>query len=265
VNGALKALAAAWLAAGRTAVVVQVAQARGSVPRAAGTRMLVAGDDVAGTIGGGHLEQQAIARARSRLGRTDTLEQPIALGPTLGQCCGGSLTLGYQPLDAEAVAAWPDEAPRFHLQLFGAGHVGRALVQVLAGVPCRVTWIDERESEFPTTADPQHVQRLCVDAPEAEVDTAAPGDAYLVMTHSHDLDLRIAEAILRRGDFGYLGLIGSATKRARFLHRFEQRGVPASALARLVCPIGLADIPGKEPGVIAVSVTAQLLQAASAR
>jgi xanthine dehydrogenase accessory factor len=256
----LKAEAATWLAAGRTAVVVRVAQARGSVPREAGTRMLVAADAVAGTIGGGHLEQQAIALARRRLGRAGTVEQPIALGPTLGQCCGGALTLGYQPLDAEALATWPDEAPRWRLQLFGAGHVGRALVQVLAGVPCAVTWIDEREAEFPAAADPPGVQRVCVDAPEAEVRAAAAGDAYLVMTHSHDLDLRITEAILRRGDFGFLGLIGSATKRTRFLRRFEERGVPLERLARMTCPIGLPGITGKEPGVIAVAVAAQLLQ-----
>jgi len=261
----LRATAAAWLAAGRTAVVVQVAQARGSVPREAGTRMLVAADAVAGTIGGGHLEQQAIALARGRLGQAGTLEQPIALGPSLGQCCGGALTLGYQPLDAAALDAWPDEAPRFRLQLFGAGHVGRALVQVLAGVPCTITWIDEREAEFPTTADPPGVRRVCVDAPEAEVDAAEPGDAYLVMTHSHDLDLRITEAILRRGDFGFLGLIGSATKRARFLHRFEQRGVPSEALTRMTCPIGLPGIVGKEPAVVAVAVAAQLLQTTQPR
>jgi xanthine dehydrogenase accessory factor len=218
--------------------------------------MLVAADGAtAGTIGGGHLELQAIAHARA--GRREPW--PVALGPTLGQCCGGALTLGFAPLDAAALAAWPEEAPRFHLQLYGAGHVGRAIVRALADIPCRVQWIDEREGEFPAEPSPPHVQRLAVEPPEAEVDQAAPGAFHLVLTHSHDLDLRLTEAILRRGDFGFLGLIGSATKRARFLHRLEERGIAPERLARLTCPIGLPGIKGKEPGVIAAAVVAQLL------
>ena len=89
---------------------------------------------------------------------------------------------------------------------------------------------------------------------------APPGAFYLVLTHDHDLDLRITEAVLRRGDFAYLGLIGSKTKRARFEHRFEQRGVPLDAIARMTCPIGIGSAHGKEPEVIAVGVVAQLLQ-----
>jgi len=263
---ALKRCGAAWLAAGRPAMLVQVLEARGSVPREAGTRMLVAADRVAGTIGGGHLELQAVRRARALLatGAAAPDDQPIALGPTLGQCCGGALTLRTQPLDAAALAAWPDEAPLFHLQLYGAGHVGRAIVALLETLPCRMQWIDEREDEFPAGPSAPHIERLCVEPVQAEVHQAPPGAFYLVLTHSHDLDLAITEAILRRGDFGFLGLIGSATKRARFLRRFEQRGVPAHALARLTCPIGLAGIPGKQPAVIAVAVVAQLLQRAAA-
>jgi xanthine dehydrogenase accessory factor len=94
--------------------------------------------------------------------------------------------------------------------------VGRAIVRLLAGLPCRVQWIDERESEFPAGPCRPHIERLCVEPVEAEVALAPPGAFYLVLTHSHDLDLAITQAILRRGDFGYLGLIGSATKRARF-------------------------------------------------
>jgi xanthine dehydrogenase accessory factor len=104
---------------------------------------------------------------------------------------------------------------------------------------------------------------LCVEPVQAEVRQAPPGAFYLVLTHSHELDLAITEAILRRGDFGYLGLIGSATKRARFLHRFQQRGIAEAALARLTCPIGVPGITGKQPERIAVAVVAQLLQAAS--
>ena len=251
-----------WLAGGRTAVVVEVGAARGSVPREAGTRMLVAAGEVQGTIGGGHLELQAIATARRHLEAGDTLphEQHVALGPTLGQCCGGTLTLRFAPLDAAALARWPAAAPRFHLQLYGAGHVGRAIVRHLEAIACRVQWIDERESEFPAGPLPPHIERVCVEPVEAEVATAPVQAHYLVLTHSHDLDLRITEAILRRGDFAFLGLIGSLTKRARFMHRFEQRGVPSATLERLTCPIGIPGITGKEPDVIAVAVVAQLLQ-----
>lgn len=260
---ALRAQAAAWLAAARSAVIVEVSRAQGSVPRGTGTRMLVAADAVLGTIGGGHLELQAIATARERLGIDAIHEQSIALGPTLGQCCGGALSLRYASLSDAELARWSDAAPRFVLQLYGAGHVGRALVDVLAGLPCQVQWIDEREAEFPTGPLPSNVDKVCVEPVEAEVSAASPGDFFLVLTHSHDLDMRITEAILQRGDFGFLGLIGSKTKRARFLHRFEARGIGAHVLARLTCPIGLPGIEGKEPGVIAVAVAAQLLAAAA--
>lgn len=261
-EAALRATAIRWLDEGRPAIVVAVHGARGSVPRPDGTRMLVSAAEVAGTIGGGHLEWLAIDEARAMLSRGDAAarERVIALGPTLGQCCGGALTLVSQPLTADVMAAWPAPAPRFHLQLYGAGHVGRAIVRLLEDIDGRVQWIDEREAEFPAEPSAPHIERLCVEPVEAEVRRAPPGAFYLVLTHSHDLDLRITEAILRRGDFGYLGLIGSATKRAKFLRRYEDRGVAADALARLTCPIGVPGIAGKEPAVIAVGVVAQLLQ-----
>jgi xanthine dehydrogenase accessory factor len=244
----LQATALLWLAEGRPAVVVEVAAHRGSVPRETGTRMLVAADRVLGTIGGGHLELKAIADARALLrGEAVATEQAIALGPSLGQCCGGALTLRLAALSASRPAAWHAPAPRFTLQLYGAGHVGRAIVALLEGIACRVQWIDEREAEFPAAPSAAHIERLCVDAVEAEVGNAAPGTCFLVLTHSHDLDMRITDAVLRRGDFAYLGLIGSATKRARFLRRFEDRGVAPAALARLTCPIGVPGITGKEP------------------
>ncbi|MFY9514006.1 MAG: xanthine dehydrogenase accessory protein XdhC, partial [Rubrivivax sp.] len=250
-----------WLAEGRPAVVVEVAAHRGSVPRETGTRMLVAAQQVVGTIGGGHLELRAIADARALLrGEAMAQEQAIALGPTLGQCCGGALTLRFTPLVAARPGDWEAPPPRFVLQLYGAGHVGRAIVQLLEGIACRVQWIDERDEEFPKAPSAAHIERVCVDSVEAEVAHAAPGGAFLVLTHSHELDQRITEAVLRRGDFAYLGLIGSKTKRARFLHRFEARGVAPEALARLTCPIGVPGIVGKQPEVLAVAVVAQLLQ-----
>jgi xanthine dehydrogenase accessory factor len=265
----LRSTASQWLDEGRAAIVVEVSAHSGSVPREAGTRMLVGMRDVVGTIGGGHLELQAIEHARRLLrGEALRFEQQIALGPTLGQCCGGAVTLRYAPLAASAPASWAHDAPRFVLQLYGAGHVGRAIVHLLEGIDCRVSWIDERDSEFPAAPSAAHIERVCVEPVEAEVARAPRGAFFLVLTHSHALDLAITEAILRRGDFGYLGLIGSRTKRARFVHRFESRGIAAQALARLTCPIGLPGIIGKEPEVIAVAVAAQLLalssQAASA-
>jgi xanthine dehydrogenase accessory factor len=268
-EAALRRAAADWLAQDRPAVLVQVAEARGSVPRGDGTRMLVAADAVLGTIGGGHLEWQAVAAARRWLaeglpnGTGDDalpIRQAIALGPTLGQCCGGTLVLDYRRFDAQALAAWPEPAPLFTLQIYGAGHVGRAIVRLLEGIDCRVQWIDEREAEFPPKPSAAHIERLCVEPVEAEVPLAPPGAFYLVLTHSHELDQRITEAILKRGDFAYLGLIGSATKRARFLHRFEQRGIPAEVLDRMTCPIGVPGIEGKQPEVIAIAVVGQLLQ-----
>lgn len=259
----LQALALLWRAERRAAVVVEVAAHQGSVPRETGTRMLVSAREVAGTIGGGHLELKAIEHARALLaGEPVAREQRWPLGPALGQCCGGAVTLRYAPLADGDPAGWPRAAPRFVLQLHGAGHVGRAIVRLLEGIDCRVQWVDERESEFPAAPGAAHVERVCVEPVEAEVSAAPPGAFFLVLTHRHDLDLRITEAILRRGDFGFLGLIGSATKRARFVHRFEARGVAPDAIARLTCPIGVPGIGGKEPEVIAIAVVAQLLQRA---
>jgi xanthine dehydrogenase accessory factor len=256
----LRVAAQAWRDTGRAAVVVEVQAARGSVPRDNGTRMVVAADHVLGTIGGGHLELQAIADARAMLrSAAANAVKHIALGPTLGQCCGGALDLHFAALADCDLQSWPNMQPLFHLQLYGAGHVGRAIVQLLMGIDCTVQWIDERESEFPQIDSPSHVERVCVEPVEAEVRTAPAGGFYLVLTHSHDLDLAITQAILRRADFAYFGLIGSATKRARFEHRLGARGVAPELLARMVCPIGLPGIHGKSPQVIAVAVVAQLL------
>lgn len=256
----LRVAALRWQAAARPAVVVEVAASRGSVPRESGTRMLVGADEVLGTIGGGHLELQAIERARVLIGRGQAAVQHVALGPSLGQCCGGALDLRYTPLAAIDPAGWLLPPPRFTLQLYGAGHVGRAIVALLAGIACRVQWIDEREGEFPETSLPPHIERVCVEPVQAEVACAPPEACYLVLTHSHELDLAIAQAILQRGDFAYFGLIGSRTKRARFEHRLRDRGIAADRLARMTCPVGVAGIAGKEPEVIAVAVVAQLLQ-----
>lgn len=267
----LKPTAQAWLADHRAAVLVEVSEARGSVPREAGARMLVSATDTAGTVGGGHLELKAIEEARRMLHRPDEGEVRslhFPLGPALGQCCGGAVTLRFERLRPAHLAAWPEATPRFHLQLYGAGHVGRAIARLLATLPVHVDWIDERDDEFPaqlgTGRWPEHIRKVAVDGVASEVARAPAGAFFLVLTHRHDLDERITEAILRRGDFGFLGLIGSRTKRQRFVHRFEERGIAPSRIERMVCPIGLPGIEGKEPEVIAIAAVAELLQRASA-
>ena len=145
------------------------------------------------------------------------------------------------------------------LYLFGAGHVGRALVPLLAALPLRVTWVDERPLEFPETI-PENTRPRALAAPLEAVGQAPAGALYLVMTHSHQLDLALCEQVLWRGDFRYLGLIGSASKRARFERRLRDGGIAQSDIDRLTCPIGVPGIPGKTPAEIAIGVAAQLLQ-----
>jgi xanthine dehydrogenase accessory factor len=149
-------------------------------------------------------------------------------------------------------------APRAHLVLFGAGHVGAAIVRVLAELPCRVTWVDEREDLFPPDV-PANVTVEATDTPEALVENAPQGSSFLVMTHSHALDLSLSHAILSRPGPDWFGLIGSDTKRRQFEHRLRERGVDNARIDAMVCPVGIAGIEGKAPAVIAASVAAQLL------
>lgn len=142
--------------------------------------------------------------------------------------------------------------------LFGAGHVGAAIVRALAELPCRVTWVDERDDLFPA-ALPANATVEATDTPESLVANAAHGTTFLVMTHSHALDLRLSHAILSRPGHDWFGLIGSETKRRQFEHRLRERGVDSARLAEMVCPVGLPGIEGKAPAVIAASVAAQLL------
>lgn len=310
----------AWLQAicAAPSVLVTVATGEGSVPREPGARMLVTAAAVADTIGGGHLEQRAIEIARGMIdsGQARHTER-FALGPTLGQCCGGVAHLAFERADAaqaemlrtrlredtwrvlaldgepdaalfdadgrklaggaapqfdraqgthvmkdEAGRRWLVDAvtaPRAHLVLFGAGHVGAAIVRALAGLPCTVTWVDEREDMFPSDV-PANVEVEATDVPQAAVGDAPPGASYLVMTHSHALDQRLTEAIMARADVGWFGLIGSQTKRMQFEHRLRAKGVDEARIGAMVCPIGLAGITNKAPAVIAASVAAQLLQ-----
>ena len=261
-----------WLEQRIPAVVVEIVEARGSAPRGAGTRMLVSAVQAIGTIGGGHLEFKALATAKAMLAARDTAprRERYPLGPALGQCCGGVVDLEFSLLDDSAIARWPDSPPLLHLQMHGGGHVGHAIATLLTTLDVRVDWIDERDDAFaPTTTLgtpwPDSVRRRVADGAEGEVAAAPAGAFFLVLTHDHALDFRIVEAALRRADAGFVGVIGSKSKRERFRHRLAQRGMSDERVAGMRCPVGLPGIAGKQPEVIALAVVAQLLQEAAAR
>jgi xanthine dehydrogenase accessory factor len=305
----LKPLEAA-LSRGEAAMLVHLAELKGSAPREAGATMLVTEAATSDTIGGGEMERTAIQKARELLQAGGAAFVHLSLGPQLNQCCGGSVTIAFEPF-APADLAWlkkllraaeeptpvtrtlsidaggnfrrdwsedagegPDyvavvdgarlsvrervNPERQALWLFGAGHVGRAVAPALAPLGFALTWVDGRAGQFPEPAL-SGVRQLALAMPELAVDEAPPDTVFLVMTHSHPLDEAICEAILRRGDFAYLGLIGSATKRARFAKRLGEAGIARSDLDRLVCPIGIPGIESKEPAAIAAAVAADLL------
>lgn len=237
-------------ARGEAGVLVTILEERGSTPRNAGSKMVVTASALFDTIGGGHLEFKALEIAR-RLLAEGTLQphlERFSLGASLGQCCGGATVLLFEPL-GQAQA---------RITVFGAGHVGRALVPLLASLPCQVRWVDAREQEFPAQL-PAGVSRVLTDDPLEEVEHLPAGSYCIVMTHNHALDLELAAAILARGDFAYFGLIGSQTKRARFEHRLRERGVDAAQLQRMRCPMGLPQVKGKLPVEIAVSIAAEVI------
>lgn len=251
-------------------VLVKVAETRGSTPRETGAWMVVWKDAFAGTIGGGNLEYQALAAARAMLaGRADAPAQDevrdYALGPSLGQCCGGMVRLSYRKVaarDRPAIEALVQD-PLAPVALFGNGHVGQALVQVLARLPFSVHWVDSRDDEFPRETPPR-VHTDYSDPMHAAVADLAPGSQVLIMSFSHWEDLDIVRACLERirerHDLPFIGLIGSQTKWAMFRHRLGARGFSEQEIAQVTCPIGIPGIYSKKPDVIAVSVAAQLLQ-----
>ena len=148
--------------------------------------------------------------------------------------------------------------------VFGAGHVGAATVDILSRLDCRIRWVDSRAEIFPRSLPPR-VSAVCTATPQREVAAMPAGAAYLVMTHSHPLDLEICDRILRRADALYCGLIGSRSKRRRFERQLASQGVAAERIADLVCPVGAPGIEGKAPAEIAIAIAAELLQVRDAR
>ncbi len=248
------------------AVLVSVHATQGSVPRGPGTHMMVFAQGEEGTIGGGHLEFQALAHARRLLlGQTEQTALRQVLGPSLGQCCGGAVALSFERVETTDVSRLRTQlAPtRTPLALFGGGHVGKALVHALAPLPFAVRWIDSRDEIFPDDV-PSGVECEHSNPVQAAVADLAAGSRVLIMSFSHAEDLDIVVACLKRlreqDDLPFVGLIGSQTKWATFRHRLEERGFSAQEIDRITCPIGVPGIRGKEPEVIAVAVAAQLLQ-----
>lgn len=250
------------------AVLVTVRSIRGSVPREVGAWMAVFADGTLGTVGGGRLEWDACAHARAMLqteqGAVDAVQR-YALGPRLGQCCGGEVVLGFERVsasDGPALAQRLGSTPT-PVALFGGGHVGWALVQVLGRLPMAVTWIDSRDGVFPVDVL-AHVQCEHSEPVQSAVASLTPGTRVLVMSFSHAEDLDIVAACLQRQrehhDLPYVGLIGSRTKWASFQKRLAARGFTDVELAQVTCPIGVPGIHDKRPEVIAVAVAAQLLQ-----
>ncbi|MEM9783039.1 MAG: xanthine dehydrogenase accessory protein XdhC [Pseudomonadota bacterium] len=248
-----------FLAASPGVARITVERVEGSAPRDAGTWMLVAPEAEFETIGGGALEHRAIAAARAMLAEGgDGLDLTMPLGPEIGQCCGGRVTLSIRRLDEAARAALhadhaADIAARPAVHVFGVGHVGRALARALSLLPVRAVLVDSRADLL--AAAPAAVETVLTPLPEAVVRAASPGAAFIVMTHDHATDFLIAREALARGDAAYVGLIGSRSKRAAFEGWLRREGDTVVA-APLVCPIGGHGTREKRPAAIASFVAA---------
>jgi xanthine dehydrogenase accessory factor len=235
---------------GQPYVLITVLGSRGSTPRDSGTKMLASEQGFFGSIGGGHLEFKALEIAADMLatGRDAQRVEHLALGASLGQCCGGRHTLLFESFAAN----------RFNIAVFGAGHVGRSLTGILQQLPCRLHWVDGRENQFAGDL-PANVYPIVESDPSTIVQSLPVGSYYLIMTHSHRQDFDILEAVLQRGDARFIGLIGSRTKWRRFKMRLGHKGHSAETYGNVCCPVGLEQVPGKLPAEVAVSIAGQVI------
>lgn len=253
---------AAFLDLHGAVIRVALTRVRGSSPRNTGTEMFVAGEALYGTIGGGQLEHRAIEAARAML-RDGALsrEMDVPLGPEIGQCCGGRVELSLQRMRASDKRAALDRAEAEnatlpHVYVMGAGHVGRALADLLQHLPVRAILVDPRAGEI----------ALCIAAvetrvsaiPEVEIANAPAGSAFVVLTHDHGLDFLLTSAALERGDAAYVGMIGSATKRTK-LRNWMRQHCDGVDFSQLTCPIGAQGSGDKRPALIAAFVVAEVL------
>lgn len=287
----LKDLTQAIASHQRVARIV-ITDVKGSTPREACTSMLVWQDGQSGTIGGGTLEFQAVIAARASLsgdGMWRRATETFPLGPALGQCCGGSVSLltevfsrheivtlqnletQSRPFNRSRISGHPPDIGKpfiseafksedLPLWVYGAGHVGRALVNILPGLGYAVTWVDTADDRFPAIM-PDNVEKLVAANPATVVQFAPINAEHLIVTYSHKIDLEICHKILSHS-FVFAGLIGSATKWARFRTRLASLGHNPAQIARITCPIGLPEL-GKAPEAIAVGVATALLREAA--
>ena len=276
-----------------------VSRVKGSTPRELGASMLITPNGFEGSIGGGMLEHDALYQAKMALSQGDhptRFWRDYPLGPTLGQCCGGFVSVmfeqilqsdrqywlelaGYQsgfvihPDDATQPAYWTDNATDHAMKhhglmqplmpetipfyLYGAGHVGRAVMDVTAGLPLARHWVDTNQDRFPQQIGADITIISANDL--AQIASYAPqGAVHLIMSYSHQMDFDICAALLKTDKAAKIGLIGSATKRARFKSRLMDLGFDETAIARIQCPVGLPEIGGKEPFRVALSIAGQL-------
>lgn len=238
-------------------VTVTIVSVRGHAPRRAGSKMLVTRTESLGSVGGGNLEETAIERARQLLEQNLTRPEllTVTLNPKGGdygvQCCGGEVQVLLEPHNPR----------RPCVAIFGAGHVGWALVRVLGTLPLDIWLIDSRKKQLEHDIHP-HAAMLTTEhapIPESAIADLPAGACVLILTHDHAEDVAILERALSRADFAYIGLIGSKTKWQHFQMRLKEAGLTEADLARVTTPIGLPNVPGKSPEAIAIGVAGQLL------
>lgn len=243
--------------AGDAYALVTVLGCTGSTPRDQSSKMVITGDATFDTIGGGHLEFVVTNKTRELLHQSNdnAMENRqeihhFPLGASLGQCCGGSATVLIETF----------AACKFQVALFGAGHVAKALVKILAELPCKVHWVDSRADMFPGLSTiANNVQCYISDDPTFELENLPAGADVLILTHNHQLDYELCEAALKHGKLRHIGLIGSETKAQRFIKRLSARGFSADAIDRIQCPVGLSAVSGKLPMEVAVSIAGELI------
>ncbi len=243
-------------------VCVALSRVRGSSPREEGAVMYVSAKSMAGTIGGGQLEYMALDEARKLLmQRAKTCFMDVPLGPEIGQCCGGRVEVVLTRMDdamrQRAVSnLYREDSALPHVYVFGAGHVGRALADQMQHLPVKCMLVDSRVAELDMSC--AGVEKLLTPLPEAVVRNAPPQSAFIVLTHDHALDFLVSAEALRRKDAAYVGMIGSATKRAKFV-RFLREQNDGTRVERLICPMASARLGDKRPEIIAAFVVAEVL------
>jgi len=237
---------------GSAHVLITVLSVVGSVPRASGAKMVVTATAAHDTIGGGNLEFQAIAQAREylQLRSRQSQQREFTLGSDLSQCCGGRVRLLFEVFPS----------PLLNVALFGAGHVGSAVAQILSDIDCSLNWFDQRADYLQGKQNARNIRRHVFVHPYLAVESCAPGTSFLILTHSHEIDFELVEATLSRDDVAFCGLIASNSKAAKFRNRLRRKGFSAQEICRLIAPVGSNAGQHKEPMAVAVAIVSQLLE-----